>query len=166
MRKKIECLKNHVDEINKILSENSDCFYAGVPNIVRFKEILFQKGVYEIQHDSLFLKSEHKEIVPYIKIQETWKSDEMIAYTYQFEIPSVEYCFACRGSDKAAGYKTFSFRYESHLDRTDEKYPKYHLHVLDNVPPHYHVHLIEFQDFFNIIKNDFLNDSNLIVFKY
>lgn len=175
MRKKNDLLNQHIDKINKILSGNQGYFCDGTPSVVRKKENPFKKGMYEVKHDSLFLKSTDKKIVSCIKIKETWINDERVEYSYRFEIPYVEYCFACMGSDKKTGYKTFEFRYESHADKEqkngegedNKKYPKDHLHVLDNVPPHYNIlKPIEFEDFFNIIKNDFINDDNLIDFKY
>ncbi|MDO8524652.1 MAG: hypothetical protein Q7R99_03415 [bacterium] len=171
---KITDLRRHIDRINKILSDNQKYFCDGTPNVVRMKENPISKGVYEIIHSSLFLRSTHKKIISCIKIQETWINDKRVEYSYRFEIPYVEYVFACM-LNKKTGYKTFEFRYESHAnkeqkeDRAENRkeYPKDHLHVLDNVPPHYNVHKpIEFEDFFNIIKNDFINDDNLIDFRY
>ena len=164
MQNKTQYLKRHVDYINKILSSNQSYLCKGVSSVVRFKENQFKKGMYEIKHEALFLKSEDKIITPCIKIYETWIDDKMVGYTYRFEIPYFEYCFACMGCDKKVQYKTFEFRYESHYDMPDHE-PKDHLHILDNVPPRYHTHRIEFENFINIIKRDFIKDDK-VSFEY
>jgi hypothetical protein len=72
--------------------------------------------------------------------------------------------YACKGGGEKTYDKNFEFRYELHGDILDHQ-PKHHLHVFDNVPPKYPTHKIDFEEFFNVIKRDFINNYNIVDFK-
>lgn len=162
---KIDLLKRHVHEINKILLDNKKYFHEGFPTVVRSKKNPFNQKQKEYEVScKLYLKSRNKEIIPCIEIYEKWIDDNMIDYKYRLDVPFVDFLYACKGVNEKVYDKSFEFRYELHGSLPDHQ-PKHHLHVLDNVPPRYPTHKIEFEDFFDVIEREFINNNGLVDFK-
>lgn len=157
----------YVENLNKFISKDKDIFI----NIPYFNFTNLIKGMDNGQHkiypniERIFLKSKIKNDPPYIEMEEMWKNDTQYKYTYKFVIPYVDYVFDCKDGCNSSPECKFEFRYENHPEKRGNNYPEFHLHILDCSSPHLHTARIQFMDFFNIIKNDFIR-NNEINFKY
>ena len=111
----------------------------------------------------IYLKSQSGQENPYIEFKETWKDDTLLEYSYRFVAPSFNFVYALNGKSSPTRLNNFQFRYEIHPER---KYKSPHVHFFDSGwSPHYPTHDIQFPEFFEIIKREFI-DSDEIKFNY
>ncbi len=159
-------LDNYTNRINSLVEKNKNLF------ILRpvFQKKPLDKGrtIFSLYSTSrqIYLKSRFPDKRPYIEFDEKWKGDTRYSYSYRLVIPFFNFVYAFDESASDTRYKNFEFRYEIHPDKAETNpYPEHHLHVLDNLVPHYPTHDIEFQEFFEIIKREFVA-SNILDFSY
>jgi len=160
-------LKNKTDQYRKQLNKIGESY----KNIFAKQPIFLHRvsdkdtNVVEIYctDKQIYLKSEFGHTSPYIEFREIWRYDNPAEYSYRFVIPFFNFVYAIDEKHSPTRLNNFQFRYEVHPAMD---YNKSHLHFFDSGwSPHYPTHDIQFPEFFEIIKREFV-DSGKIKFCY